>query len=151
MKFQCQDSCGGKCCKPWMNGRSSFVFLTLKDRQRIAGYLKQPVHNFAKKSVFSWTRFTTKVSEQWHLAKPWFLARNDDGTCQFLVDGKCKIYPVRPTQCRTFPFWPENLKEEIWAELKEHCPGIDKGEELDLAKVQIQLMDQESADVELRN
>ena len=23
----------------------------------------------------------------------------------------CSIYPVRPLQCRTWPFWPENLAE----------------------------------------
>jgi Fe-S-cluster containining protein len=33
--------------------------------------------------------------------------------CIFLreADGqrKCAIYPVRPSQCRTWPFWPSNL------------------------------------------
>lgn len=39
----------------------------------------------------------------------------------------CSLYSVRPVQCRTWPFWPENLENrEAWDGLKEECPGIDK-------------------------
>ena len=32
-------------------------------------------------------------------------------------DAGCAIYPVRPTQCRTFPFWSEHLRSpEAWRE-----------------------------------
>ena len=24
----------------------------------------------------------------------------------------CTVYPVRPLQCRTWPFWPENLSSK---------------------------------------
>ena len=34
----------------------------------------------------------------------------------------CEIYPVRPEQCRTFPFW-EYFKDRP-DELKEECPGV---------------------------
>ena len=43
-------------------------------------------------------------------------------------DRGCAIYPVRPTQCRTFPFWPEHLESpEAWRELAGEVPGIGKG------------------------
>jgi len=52
----------------------------------------------------------------------------DNGKCIFYESG-CKIYPVRPGQCRTFPFWFKNLrKEESWRKTAENCPGIGKGE-----------------------
>ena len=46
----------------------------------------------------------------------------------FLEDGReagCRIYPVRPERCRTWPFWPE-LREPGPAleEAQRFCPGI---------------------------
>jgi len=35
---------------------------------------------------------------------------------------RCEIYPVRPKQCRTFPFW-EHFKNNI-EEVKKECPAI---------------------------
>ena len=47
--------------------------------------------------------------------------------CVFWDNG-CTIYPVRPTQCRTYPFWPENVEsKEEWEAEDERCPGIGKG------------------------
>ena len=47
--------------------------------------------------------------------------------CIFLQDGnKCKVYQARPKQCRTFPFWPENMKsKEAWEQTAKRCEGID--------------------------
>lgn len=45
--------------------------------------------------------------------------------CVFLKDKKCQIYQVRPTQCRTFPYWPSTLESpEAWREAARHCEGI---------------------------
>jgi Fe-S-cluster containining protein len=45
-----------------------------------------------------------------------------------MYDNGCKIYDVRPSQCRTFPFWKSNLESMAeWEKLKRTCPGIDKG------------------------
>ena len=53
---------------------------------------------------------------------------NGSGCC-FLENDQCQIYPVRPFQCQTFPFWPENLKSQYrWKQLTSFCPGIGKGE-----------------------
>jgi uncharacterized protein len=39
----------------------------------------------------------------------------------------CQIYDVRPLQCRTWPFWPENLRDEkAWAAASKKCPGMGR-------------------------
>jgi len=44
----------------------------------------------------------------------------------------CEIYPVRPRQCRTFPFWEEHLQtQENWDVLAQVCPGIGCGRKYD--------------------
>jgi hypothetical protein len=45
--------------------------------------------------------------------------------CSFLGPGGCTVYDARPAQCRTFPFWPENLaSEDAWTrEVLGKCPG----------------------------
>jgi len=48
--------------------------------------------------------------------------------CRFLENKKCTIYQARPTQCRTWPFWPELMNARSWAkEVAGFCPGVGKG------------------------
>jgi hypothetical protein len=48
--------------------------------------------------------------------------------CPFLLDQGCSIHPAKPTQCRTFPFWPELVENrELWTRTGSYCPGIGKG------------------------
>lgn len=43
-------------------------------------------------------------------------------------DRGCLVYPVRPIQCKTFPFWREHVKSrEAWEALAGYCPGVNKG------------------------
>ena len=40
----------------------------------------------------------------------------------------CSIYEVRPQQCRTWPFWPENLHgSRGWQAAAETCSGMKAG------------------------
>ncbi|MBW8035581.1 MAG: YkgJ family cysteine cluster protein [Planctomycetes bacterium] len=40
----------------------------------------------------------------------------------------CSIYPVRPNQCRTWPFWDMNLlNSDMWNSVAITCPGINRG------------------------
>ena len=49
--------------------------------------------------------------------------------CEFLKDGGCSVHPAKPLQCRTFPYWPELVgNRKNWRKTAEWCPGIDKGE-----------------------
>ncbi len=55
------------------------------------------------------------------------LAMRDNGDCVFWNEG-CDIYSVRPRQCRTFPFWSENLESpEAWAAVEDICHGAGSG------------------------
>ena len=48
------------------------------------------------------------------------------GDCAFFdpETRRCQVYPVRPGQCRTGPFWDSNLRSpEAWESTCGHCPG----------------------------
>ena len=52
-----------------------------------------------------------------------------NGDCVFYdkVSG-CTVYPVRPPQCRTWPFWESNLESpEAWDRTEGDCPGSGRG------------------------
>ncbi|MBV8782199.1 MAG: YkgJ family cysteine cluster protein [Phycisphaerae bacterium] len=59
---------------------------------------------------------------------------NADGVVQ--PRRTCTIYPVRPLQCRTWPFWSENLiKEEIWDRSSRRCPGMNYGKKWPVERI----------------
>lgn len=61
-----------------------------------------------------------------------FLARDGAGRAA------CSIYPVRPAQCRTWPFWPENLATpEDWGRAAKSCPGMDRGRFYPIEQIRI--------------
>jgi len=40
----------------------------------------------------------------------------------------CRVYRSRPAQCRTWPFWKDNLKSpRHWASASRTCPGMNRG------------------------
>jgi uncharacterized protein len=110
IRFECQGS--GKCCMS--RGEYGFVYLTPYDRKRMANHLGLPLRTFTK-------RYCDKTDGWIHLKGP-------DKTCRFLKDLRCSIYEGRPNQCRSWPFWPENMNAKIWSEeVAKFCPGIGKG------------------------
>lgn len=41
---------------------------------------------------------------------------------------RCRVHEARPTQCRTWPFWPSYLaRANDFAALAEHCVGVRRG------------------------
>ena len=51
-----------------------------------------------------------------------FLQRDESGKAL------CAVYPARPKQCRTWPFWPENLASpEDYLRAAQRCPGMKHG------------------------
>lgn len=64
------------------------------------------------------------------------LARN--GRCPFLgKDNRCRIYPVRPRQCRTYPWWPELIEQPgAWQAEARRCEGINRGGIVPLATIE---------------
>jgi len=67
-------------------------------------------------------------------------ALNKKGHCILLnKQGHCSVYPVRPMQCRTYPFWPEILKdEEKWNAEINRCEGIHQGNEVPIEHIEQQ-------------
>lgn len=112
VRFQCQGS--GKCCTS--HGEYGFVFLSLEDRRRFAKYFKISTTQFTKK-------YCQKFNGAFHLTED---PKNPD--CMFLKNKRCGVYEARPTQCRTWPFWPEVMQAKTWnKEVLSFCPGVGKG------------------------
>lgn len=110
IRFECQGT--GKCCLS--RGTHGYVYMTLQDRKRMAKHFELTTHEF--------TKLHCDKTEGWyHLKVP-------QGDCKFLQDKKCLVYDARPTQCRTWPFWPENMTAKAWnKEVIQFCAGIGKG------------------------
>jgi Fe-S-cluster containining protein len=58
------------------------------------------------------------------------LRERANGDCIFYDRDKgCTVYPVRPPQCRTWPFWESNVEtSEAWQRTRGICPGSGRGE-----------------------
>tara|TARA_B100001123_G_scaffold376189_1_gene442690 strand:- start:249 stop:689 length:441 start_codon:yes stop_codon:yes gene_type:complete len=111
-RFECQGS--ANCCIS--RGSYGYVFLSKKDLSRLSKFFKITLQNF---KLF----FCQYTDNFIHLKE---IRKN--GECIFLKDKKCTVYKARPTQCRTWPFWPENMKSKVWnSEVINFCPGIGKG------------------------
>ncbi len=58
--------------------------------------------------------------------------------CTFLDPGtqRCMVYAARPSQCRTFPVWPELIARGRWtAEARRLCEGVGTGPRFSRAEV----------------
>jgi len=55
--------------------------------------------------------------------------RIDEPACPFLGEGNvCEVYEARPKQCRSWPFWVDNLERATWeGPVTQCCPGVGKG------------------------
>lgn len=92
----------------------------------MAAHLRLDVPAFLKKYTEKADGFTSLVSRP-------------DGPCVFYQDG-CTIYPVRPIQCSTFPFWGDVVKSpHRWQEQAQKCKGMNKGKIWEVDKVREQL------------
>ncbi len=101
----------GKCC----TGSPGYVWVNKKEIEEMAEFLKITPEQFVR-------LYTRKVDN--HLA---LLEDQKTYDCVFLKEGKvCTLYGARPQQCRTFPWWSENLKsKESWEEESLRCEGIN--------------------------
>ncbi|MCD6117823.1 YkgJ family cysteine cluster protein [bacterium] len=109
LRFSCKQC--GACC----TGAPGIVRVSREDVKRISEFL-----NISKQDLFS---KYLKTGEHGVVVREF-----DDGRCIFFDKG-CRIYPVRPVQCRSFPFWFKNLRnEDVWKKTAENCPGIGQGE-----------------------
>lgn len=126
LRFSCTQC--GNCC----SGAPGYVWVTAEEIRALAKRHDMSVPTFQKKYV-------RKIGDEWSLKE---LA---DGDCVFLkrtAGGKaiCSVYEDRPAQCRTWPFWTENVQTpEAWGHVAEDCPGVNRGEFHSLPVIQAAL------------
>jgi len=110
LRFSCQRC--GKCC--FDEGEYTEVYVDDEDIARMAARLGIYPYEFRKRYV--------KKSDGF------LVLRSRGGACILLSRGRCRAYPEHPGQCRTWPFWPQNLFRRVWyGEVKKRCPGVGKG------------------------
>jgi Fe-S-cluster containining protein len=121
LRFQCTGC--GKCC----TGSPGYVFLSETDMHRFASYFQLSIQDFAN-------QYTQQVDGLYAL-----LDRPNSQDCIFLKNNQCSVYETRPTQCRTFPWWIQHLREPSdWEEAKMRCEGIDHVDAPIIPSIQIQ-------------
>jgi len=107
LKFKCTEC--GKCC----TGAPGYVWVTEKEMEAMAAVLDISLKEFMRK-------YTRRIGQRFSL-----LESKTTYDCIFLKDKKCQVYKARPTQCRTYPWWPQNLRsEQTWKETAQACEGI---------------------------
>lgn len=127
IRFQCQGS--GQCCVS--HGEYGFVYVTAGDRKRMAKLRGISTSEFTRKYCLKEEGlFRLKDGEPLNL-ETWQADGSAKATakpCIFLVNKRCAIYEARPTQCRTWPYWPETMSAKAWKkDVVQFCPGVDKG------------------------
>jgi Fe-S-cluster containining protein len=128
LSFSC--TCSGNCC----TGGPGYVWMSDEEVDRLAEHLKLTRAQTLK-------QYCRTLGNRISLKENRTAEGNYD--CVFLTElpaergrGKvnvkrrvCGIYPVRPLQCRTWPFWDGNLaSRENWEHSAKRCPGMNRGE-----------------------
>ena len=111
LRFECTRC--GNCC----TGAPGYVWVTPAEVQAIADYRGEPVAEV--RAVY-----TRKVNG--HVS----LRERANGDCVFWDrQTGCTVYPARPAQCRTWPFWESNTESrQAWDGAAAGCPGMNQGE-----------------------
>jgi len=120
LKFQCSQC--GNCC----TGSAGAVWVTEDDIRAIAEYLDKPIGEIR---LFHTRPLRGKTS----------LTEFANGDCTFFDSQTrgCQIYPVRPVQCSTWPFWNSNVSDQqAWEKTCEECPGAGKGTLVSLEEIE---------------
>jgi len=120
LSFRCTQC--GNCC----TGAAGYVWVTSEDIAAIARYLDKPIgeirlmHTRPARGLTSLTEFA-------------------NGDCTFFDphSRQCRIYAVRPEQCRTWPFWRSNIATpEDWQRTRTQCPGAGDGDFVPLEQIE---------------
>lgn len=104
-------TCEGNCCI----GESGYIWITVDEIEKLSRYLNLSVDKLFEEYLAKYGyRFSIKEKQ---------ISSNNFACIFFDTDIKrCTIYEVRPSQCKTFPFW-DYFKENL-GEVKKECPAI---------------------------
>ena len=123
LQFECKVC--GRCC----TGGSGYVWVSQEEIDLIATQMGLTPLMFEQ--VFVWTV----------RAKQRSLKEYPNGDCVLLSDQThcCRVYAERPIQCRTWPFWQQNLvSPNTWAAVAATCPGCNCGNHHTLEEIEKQ-------------
>lgn len=129
LRFTCAQC--GNCC----TGGPGYVWISDEEIGRLAKFLQ-----LSSKEVIN--RYCRKIDGRISLKE----SRTPQGMydCIFLKEDAqrgrktCSVYPVRPLQCRTWPFWPENLANRVrWDRAAKGCAGMNHGRKFTLAQMEV--------------
>ncbi|MHC4395374.1 MAG: YkgJ family cysteine cluster protein [Planctomycetota bacterium] len=115
LHFECIQC--GRCCSGPGEG---YIWVTKPEIELIADFLKISPGQL-RRTYLKRAGLRTTIIEHSHTKDCIFLQE---------ISGKkgCVIYSVRPSQCRLWPFWSENLKSSnTWNKAAQKCPGINRG------------------------
>ena len=126
LKFTCTQC--GNCC----TGPAGYVWISQEEVLRLAAHFELSVQETVN-------RYCRIVGDRISLLER--INARGDHDCIFLRDegGKriCSIYPVRPLQCRTWPFWPGPLaSKDVWDIASVRCHGMNKGKHYSAGEIE---------------
>jgi Fe-S-cluster containining protein len=119
LSFQCTRC--GNCC----TGAPGYVWVRADEVARLAQHLGMERQAFSR-------RYVRRVGNRYSLIE------KPGGDCIFWSkEAGCTVYEARPIQCRTWPFWPENVEtKEDWERTREGCPGAGRGQWFSLEEIE---------------
>ncbi len=130
LRFECT-MCGA-CC----TGAPGVVRYTPEEASRIARRLCVTVEEFTRRYTHAVGKGRRSLNE---------IETEHGFDCVFLdrasSPGKaiCSLYEDRPLQCRTFPWWPENLRSrQEWRSVARACEGVGQGRLVPISEIRIQ-------------
>jgi uncharacterized protein len=102
----------GACC----TGAPGYVWVSIEEIERLAATRGESVERFGE-------QFLRRVGDRLSLIE------RPNGDCVFWDAGRgCTVYEARPDQCRSWPFWKQNIETaEDWEETRRVCPGSGQG------------------------
>ncbi len=108
IQFECVHC--GMCC----TGQPGIVQINTEEIDTLAAFLSVSMTECVQ-------RFLTPHEGGYRIQE------RSNGDCIFFDNG-CSIHPVRPAQCRTYPFWVKNMRSQAaWQRTRAECPGIGLG------------------------
>ncbi|HEY0840018.1 MAG TPA: YkgJ family cysteine cluster protein [Vulgatibacter sp.] len=109
-RFECT-RCGA-CCR-----RPGIVYLRPEEPRRLARHLGLGVAELRRRYL------TRGKGGRWAIEVP----EGGEG-CPLLDGDLCSVEPVKPGQCRSYPFWPELVGDrKAWRDEAAFCEGMNRG------------------------
>ena len=120
LRFSCTQC--GKCC---LTAGDYYVYLSEAESEAIRKRLQLSRSWFRR-------RYLERLEEGERV-----LASGADDRCIFLdARGQCRVYSVRPLQCRTYPFWPELTgTARAWNSEARRCEGVNQGKVIPVTSI----------------